>query len=95
VPEDVQDKNDIIVINTRDAHFADGFQKGYLDFVQSYQGTSISDEEIHTFIAANIYDVRRQNRYNSGYVLGWVYGLFQDYRPIEVVKKVEALILEA
>ncbi len=91
----LQPKDGITVIRTRDTHFSEGFQQGYLDFIQAYQGTSISDEEIHTFIAANIYNIRKQNRYNGGYVLGWVYGLFQDYRPMEIAAKVEALLQEA
>ena len=73
-------------ITTQDEKFAEGFQRGYQDFIQLYQGTTISEEELHAFLAGQIHDIRHQPRYNSGYVLGWMCRLFQiDYRLLRIV----------
>ena len=50
-----------------DMDFVDGVCSGYLTYYHEYQDKPLSDCDVYTFLAQNIFDVRGTDRFNAGY----------------------------
>jgi len=60
-----------------DDEFGNGFQTGYLRFKMDFLGTPLTDASMYDFLCRNTQDVRNMPSYNTGYVTGWMAGLFE------------------
>lgn len=75
----VQPPQEIVIgettIQTSNQDFINGYQNGYLKFVETYQGKLLSDRHIYDFLVTNITSVQNPSFYNAGYILGWTAAL--------------------
>lgn len=67
--------NAIIIVT--DDHFCNAYTVGYLTYRLDYQGKTMNDTDIYEFIVQHLRDVRNTDRWNAGYVLGWVAGMHE------------------
>lgn len=67
--------NAIIIVT--DDHFCNAYTVGYLTYLLDYLGKAMSDNDIYEFIVQHLCDVRNTDRWNAGYVLGWVAGMHE------------------
>lgn len=65
--------------------FVDGYQNGYLRFRLSGPSTRMTDYEVYTFLLTNLRDFHYPDRWNAGYVLGWITALLE--RPTQASER--------
>lgn len=65
------------IILVADDDFCNAYTAGYLTYRLDYQGKTMSDNDIYEFIVQHLRDVRNTDRWNAGFVLGWVAGMHE------------------
>ena len=65
------------IITLADDHFINGYQAGHLQYMLGYRNRLLSDEDIYHFLANNLLTPFHSNRWNAGYVMGWMITLYE------------------
>lgn len=66
-----------VTILLTNQQFVDGYQNGYLRFRLSGPSIRMTDYEVYTFLLTNLRDFHYPDRWNAGYVLGWITALVE------------------
>ena len=73
------------MITSKDqVQFADGARRGYLLYLQYYQGKKQSPRELYDFLMNILIDTTHASVWNAGYIAGWFTALHQDGNPVSL-----------
>ena len=64
--------------------FADGARRGYLLYLQNYQGKKQSPRELYDFLMNILIDTTHASVWNAGYIAGWFSALHQEGNPVSL-----------
>jgi hypothetical protein len=60
-----------------DDQFLNGYQAGHLCYMLDYRTKVLSDDEIYHFLAHNLLAPLHPQRWNAGYIIGWIITMHQ------------------
>jgi hypothetical protein len=66
------------LITVTDDDFCNSYTASYLTYHVHYRDRVLSEQEIYAFIVQHIRDVTRTDRWNVGFILGWVARMHQQ-----------------
>jgi hypothetical protein len=70
-----------ILITATDDDFFAGYQKGYIQYVTQYKGTTLTDDAIFQVVTTALMNEQHTDRWNIGYVSGWYGAMYnKSYR---------------
>ena len=62
-------------ILVEDHLFGEGYQRGYATFTERQQRDPMTDMQVYEFIVRTILTITSTDRYNTGYLVGWIAAL--------------------
>ncbi len=76
--------NQATSISHGQVQFADGARRGYLLYLQNYQGKKQSPRALYDFLMNILIDTTHASVWNAGYIAGWFSALHQDGNPVSL-----------
>ena len=66
-----------VTILLADDQFINGYQAGHLCYMLDYRTKLLSDDEIYHFLANSLLTPLHPQRWNAGYIVGWIITMHQ------------------
>ena len=76
--------NQATITSHDQVQFADGARRGYLLYLQNYQGKKQSPRALYDFLMNILIDTTHASVWNAGYIAGWFSALHLDGNPVSL-----------